>query len=160
MTYYCYKNSPIGTLLLTGTDEALKEIHFPNELESFVAKKGAVESEAPFREVIEQLQEYFDGKRRTFSISLAPSGTDFQQRVWRELQKIEYGATSSYGEVAQRIGNANASRAVGMANGKNPIPIIIPCHRVIGKDGSLTGFGGGLEIKRHLLDLEHSSQAD
>jgi methylated-DNA-[protein]-cysteine S-methyltransferase len=160
MLHYWHINSPIGTLLLTGTDEALREIHFPNELEGFVPEKGAVESEAPFIEVIRQLQEYFDGKRRTFSLNLEPSGTEFQQKVWRELQKIEFGKTASYGEIAQGIGNSNASRAVGMANGKNPIPIIIPCHRVIGKDGSLTGFGGGLEIKRHLLELENSSQTD
>ncbi|MCP4340323.1 MAG: methylated-DNA--[protein]-cysteine S-methyltransferase [Desulfobulbaceae bacterium] len=88
---------------------------------------------------------------------MAPKGTAFQKRVWQELQKIPFGQTTSYGEIAKRIGNSKASRAVGMANGKNPIPIIVPCHRVIGKDGSLTGFGGGLDIKKQLLKLENGA---
>jgi methylated-DNA-[protein]-cysteine S-methyltransferase len=101
-----------------------------------------------------QLAEYFDGKRKNFTIPLAPQGTAFQIKVWEALQKIPYGETRSYGEIAAMIGNPKASRAVGMANHRNPIVIIIPCHRVIGHDGSLTGFGGGLELKRRLLELE------
>ena len=94
----------------------------------------------------EVITEYFAGKRQEFDLEIAPKGTAFQQQVWRELRKIPFGGTASYGEIAERIGNSKASRAVGMANGKNPIPIIVPCHRVIGKDGSLTGFGGGLVV--------------
>jgi methylated-DNA-[protein]-cysteine S-methyltransferase len=156
LTHYWYFDSPIGTLLLAGTKTALKEVHFPNKLADFVPQEGALEDDTPFGDVIKQLQEYFDGKRRTFSLKIEPSGTDFQKRVWEELQRISYGETASYGQIAERIGNAKASRAVGMANGRNPIPIIIPCHRIIGKDGSLTGFGGGLDIKKQLLELEIS----
>ena len=101
-----------------------------------------------------QLRAYFAGELETFDLTLAPEGTPFQQRVWDELCKIAYGETISYGELAKRIGNPNASRAVGLANGSNPIPIVIPCHRVIGSNGKLTGYGGGLPIKGKLLALE------
>jgi methylated-DNA-[protein]-cysteine S-methyltransferase len=104
----------------------------------------------------QQLAEYFRGERREFDLPLAPRGTEFQQRVWRRLRAIEYGTTTSYGALARELGNHQASRAVGLANGSNPIPIVIPCHRVIGGDGALTGFGGGLEIKHALLELEHA----
>ena len=104
-----------------------------------------------------QLAEYFDGKRKTFNLPLAPAGTDFQLKVWKALQNIPYGGTLSYGELAALAGNPKACRAVGMANNRNPIVIIVPCHRVIGKDGSLTGYGGGLELKRQLLELESGS---
>jgi len=105
-------------------------------------------------EVARQLGEYFDGKRHRFDLELAPRGTDFQRQVWRSLAEIPFGETRSYADVAERIGRPRAVRAVGRANGANPIPIVVPCHRVVGADGSLTGFGGGLEAKRHLLDLE------
>lgn len=101
-----------------------------------------------------QLEQYFDGERHAFDLPLAPVGTEFQLRVWEGLRAIPYGATISYGELAQRVGNAKAVRAVGLANGRNPISIIVPCHRVVGANGSLTGYGGGLERKRFLLDLE------
>jgi methylated-DNA-[protein]-cysteine S-methyltransferase len=101
-----------------------------------------------------ELAEYFAGARRAFDLPLAPRGTAFQQRVWDQLRALEYGATASYREIAVRIGAPTATRAVGAANGRNPIPIVIPCHRVIGADGRLTGFGGGLELKRRLLELE------
>jgi methylated-DNA-[protein]-cysteine S-methyltransferase len=101
-----------------------------------------------------QLAEYFDGKRKTFNLPLAPEGTEFQQKVWQALQAIPFGETRSYGEIAAQIGRPKASRAVGMANNRNPIVIIIPCHRVIGSDGSLTGYGGGLKVKEFLLKLE------
>ncbi len=110
--------------------------------------------ESPFSEVIKQLDGYFSGQSTSFSVDIHPIGTVFQKRVWQELSRIPYGSTINYGLLAKKIGNPKASRAVGMANGKNPIPVIIPCHRVIGKDGSLTGFGGGLEIKKQLLELE------
>jgi methylated-DNA-[protein]-cysteine S-methyltransferase len=108
----------------------------------------------PVGEAIRQLREYFAGKRVEFDLPLAPEGTAFQRGVWRQLQEIPYGETISYGELARRVGNPKASRAVGSANGANPLPIVIPCHRVIAGDGSLGGFGGGLPTKQTLLDLE------
>src|SRR5262249_46315472 len=110
--------------------------------------------DAPFAQTIAQFGEYFAGRRRTFRLPLAPAGTPFQLSVWQELRAIPYGETVSYGQLARRLGLANGGRAVGLANGANPLPIIVPCHRVIGADGSLTGFGGGLPIKRALLSLE------
>ncbi len=109
------------------------------------------------KEAAKQLSEYFSGKRKTFELPLAPSGTEFQKKVWDTLKQIPYGETMSYGEVAKKIGNDKACRAVGMANNKNPIPIIIPCHRVIGSNGKLVGYGGGLDIKKKLLELEQIS---
>jgi methylated-DNA-[protein]-cysteine S-methyltransferase len=112
------------------------------------------ENNSPFAEVIRQLQAYFGGQLREFKLRLAPEGTEFQLRVWNSLRTIPYGETISYAQLAQKIGNPQAVRAVGLANGCNPIPIIVPCHRVIGSDGSLTGFGGGLANKKILLALE------
>jgi methylated-DNA-[protein]-cysteine S-methyltransferase len=109
---------------------------------------------ALFKAAADQLDAYFAGERTTFDLPLAPVGSEFQQRVWAALQEIPYGQTESYGEVAERIGSLGAARAVGLANGKNPIGIFIPCHRVVGANGSLTGYGGGLDRKRQLLDLE------
>ncbi|MDX1983869.1 MAG: methylated-DNA--[protein]-cysteine S-methyltransferase, partial [Bryobacteraceae bacterium] len=111
----------------------------------------------PFREVIRQLDAYFKGALHDFDVPLAPLGTPFQRNVWSALREIPYGRTISYGELARRIGNPSASRAVGLANGSNPIAIIVPCHRVIGANGKLTGFGGGLDVKRKLLDLERQA---
>ena len=105
-----------------------------------------------------QLEEYFHGERREFDLPLAPRGTEFQQKVWRRLRDIEYGTTTTYGALAQELGNPQASRAVGLANGSNPIPIVIPCHRVIGANGALTGFGGGLPVKGALLALERAAR--
>ena len=112
------------------------------------------EDNAPFAEVTRQLQAYFSGELKEFDLPLAPEGTEFQLRVWNSLRTIPYGETISYAQLAQKIGNPQAVRAVGLANGSNPIPIIVPCHRVIGSDGSLTGFGGGLANKQKLLALE------
>lgn len=156
MKQYCFYESPIGRLLLVGSDGVLEQLHFAN---SPAQKNLAVDwkhDSARFSRPLQQLSEYFAGKRQEFDLEIAPKGTAFQQRVWQELRKIPFGRTASYGEIAERIGNGKASRAVGMANGKNPIPIIVPCHRVIGKDGSMTGFGGGLEVKKQLLSLENS----
>jgi methylated-DNA-[protein]-cysteine S-methyltransferase len=111
-----------------------------------------------FNDVVTQLAEYFDGRRRQFDLPLAPEGTPFQQSVWRALLDIPYGETISYGELATRIGRRSASRAVGLANGSNPLPIVIPCHRVIGASGKLTGYGGGLAIKDQLLALERGER--
>lgn len=151
--YYCYFESPLGKLLLTG-NKLLESLHFPIGKTKVEPEKDWIYNEEIFLNVIDQLDAYFKGKLTTFDIELNIQGTDFQKKVWQQLVKIPYGETISYGELAKRIGNPKASRAVGMANGKNPISIIVPCHRVIGKNGSLTGFGGGLEAKKTLLDLE------
>ncbi len=153
MILYFYFDSPIGKLLLLGKDGIVEELHFPNSTKLQTPDKG-LEDEQSFKQVIRQLNEYFQGKRKRFDLKLSPAGTPFQKSVWQQLQNIPFGQTVSYSFIAEKIGNPKASRAVGMANNKNPIPIIIPCHRVLGKDGSLTGYGGGLDTKRFLLDLE------
>lgn len=154
MKKYCYYTAPFGQLLLVAEHGKLEQVIFPNQEIHKIPKKSWIEDKTEFKIVISQFKEYFSGKRKTFSIDLNPVGTVFQKQVWKELEQIPYGTTINYGELANRIGNPKASRAVGGANGKNPIPVIIPCHRVIGKDGSLTGFGGGITIKEHLLRLE------
>lgn len=151
---YSYLSSPVGTLLLAGDDAGLHKVAFQNGLHREGPGEGWRQDEAFFRETARQLKAYFAGEMREFDLPLAPEGTNFEQTVWKALQEIPYGETRTYGDLAQRIGRPTASRAVGAANGRNPIPIIIPCHRVIGANGSLTGFGGGLPIKRQLLDLE------
>ena len=156
MSCYSYIESPVGTLLLTGDGKRLHEILFPNKDRRPDAT--AEQRAEPFREVARQLTAYFEGTLQKFDLELAPQGTPFQLQVWEELQRIPYGETISYGDLAQRVGNPSASRAVGAANGRNPIPIVIPCHRVIGASGSLTGFGGGLATKRALLELERQSR--
>jgi methylated-DNA-[protein]-cysteine S-methyltransferase len=118
-----------------------------------------VEDRAPFEEAIAQLSSYFDGTLQRFELKLAPRGTPFQLAVWQKLLEVAYGETISYGELARRVGNPRASRAVGAANGQNPLPIVVPCHRVIGQQGKLTGYGGGLPIKELLLDLERRHRA-
>jgi methylated-DNA-[protein]-cysteine S-methyltransferase len=142
-------DSPVGELLLTGTDDGLSGIQFA----PYRTPEGQRDDGA-FAGVVTQLTEYFDGRRTTFDAALAPSGTAFQRDVWSAIAAIPYGKTVSYGSIAAKLGKPSASRAVGMATGRNPIVIIIPCHRVVGADGSLTGFGGGLERKSLLLDLE------
>jgi len=156
--FYCELESPIRTLTLVGTASALTAIHFANT--GFVPGAGLVADREPFREPIAQLSAYFRGELREFDLALEPRGTAFQREVWAALREIPWGTTISYGELANRIGRPNASRAVGAANGQNPIPIVIPCHRVIGKDGSLTGFGGGLATKRRLLEIEGIATGD
>jgi methylated-DNA-[protein]-cysteine S-methyltransferase len=152
-TFYTETDSPVGPLLLAGTADALTVISF--EKGRRVPQRPDWERrEAPFREALRQLRAYFKGTRRDFDLPLLPEGTAFEQNVWKALRRIPYGRTISYGELARRIGNPTASRAVGLANGRNPLPIVIPCHRVIGSDGKLTGYGGGLETKRWLLTLE------
>jgi methylated-DNA-[protein]-cysteine S-methyltransferase len=155
---YRYVDSPIGPLLLAGDAQGLKIVGFP-------AGKGRIEP-APdwtekhdgFKEVKKQLDEYFGGERKTFDLKLAPHGTAFQLDVLNALQKIPYGETRSYRDIAEDVGRPKAVRAVGAANGRNPLPVIIPCHRVIGANGSLTGFGGGITTKKYLLDLECEQQ--
>ena len=151
---YAYLESPIGTLLIVGDADGLQQILFSSNGSPARPEPDWQENPSALAEVVRQLRAYFVGELEAFDISLAPKGTPFQQKVWSELQKIPYGDTISYGELARRIGNSNASRAVGLANGSNPIPIVIPCHRVIGSNGKLTGYGGGLPIKEKLLALE------
>ncbi len=147
--------SPVGELLLAGDSKALRLVSFESSKHSVPPQAGWKQDKAPFAEVIRQLQAYFRGELKEFDLPLVLEGTEFQRRVWNALRTIPYGETISYAQLAARISNPKAVRAVGLANGSNPIPIIIPCHRVIGSDGSLTGFGGGLPIKRKLLALEH-----
>lgn len=158
-TFYHYHDTPIGKLLLAGDEQALQLLGFPSGSMKRRHDRNWVESKKPFKEVIKQLDEYFAGKRQEFDLPLAPAGTDFQCQVWQGLQEIPFGETWSYGELARHVGRPKASRAVGAANGLNPIPVIIPCHRVIGSNGKLTGFGGGLETKSFLLNLESSQAA-
>ncbi|MES2459086.1 MAG: methylated-DNA--[protein]-cysteine S-methyltransferase [Armatimonadota bacterium] len=156
MTYYTFLESPVGPLQLISDGEALTGL-FMNE-----HKGGPVTGEdwirdddnAVLAEAKRQIAAYFAGERKIFDLPLAARGTPFQQRVWEALREIPYGTTISYGELARRIGNPGASRAVGLANGSNPISIIVPCHRVIGANGKLTGYGGGIERKKALLALE------
>jgi methylated-DNA-[protein]-cysteine S-methyltransferase len=152
--YYRHLDSPVGRLLLAGTGHALEMLSFTMGSKARGPAAEWTEEPAAFDEAVRQLRAYFSGELHDFSLPLKPSGTEFQLRVWTELQAIPYGTTTSYGELARRIGNPNGSRAVGLANGSNPIAIIVPCHRVIGASGKLTGFGGGLDIKQRLLDLE------
>ena len=153
-TYYSWYESPVGPLLLAGSSKGLKLVSFGSGRRSVKADPEWREDDSVFVEVVAQLNSYFAGERTTFDLALVLDGTEFQKTVWTALQQIPYGETVSYKQLAERIGRAEAVRAVGAANGANPIPIIIPCHRVIGNDGSLTGFGGGLPLKKKLLELE------
>ena len=143
--------SPVGTLKLAEENGAVTELRF----EEWDGKTAQRETELLCR-AQRELREYFAGQRREFTLPLSPAGTEFQRRVWKALLTIPYGETRSYGEIAAMIGSPKASRAVGSANHRNPISILIPCHRVIGADGSLTGYGGGLEVKTALLELEQT----
>jgi methylated-DNA-[protein]-cysteine S-methyltransferase len=152
--YYSYLDTPIGELLLAGDDDALCLVGFPEGSMRKDPEPDWIYNEKPFAAARQQLTEYFAGQRREFDLSLRLSGTEFQMSVLRALQQIPYGETTSYAEIAERVGRPKAVRAVGAANGRNPIPIIVPCHRVIGSHGELTGFGGGLDTKEALLRLE------
>lgn len=152
--YYTYAASPIGQLLLAGSADALQVIGFPHGDKARRADIGWERYDEPFKKTARQLNEYFAGERREFELELAPEGTKFQVEVLEALRGIPYGETRTYRDIAVAVGRPKAVRAVGNANGRNPLPIVIPCHRVIGSDGSLTGFGGGIEVKRYLLDVE------
>ena len=158
---YRYLDSPVGRLLLARDEAGLRLIHFIAPTETGGPPEGGPHvradwrrDETAFGDVTSQLAEYFAGTRTQFDLPLAPEGTAFERAVWAELAKIPFGETRSYGEIARTLGRPDAARAVGRANGANPIPIVVPCHRVIGADGSLTGFGGGLDVKARLLELE------
>lgn len=151
---YTYMDSPIGRLLLAAEQGSLKHIRFSTGRKARGAEPDWERRDEPFQATKTQLRAYFAGQRQDFNLSLAPDVTAFQGRVLAALQEIPYGQTRSYKDIAIAVGNPRAVRAVGGANGSNPLPIVIPCHRVIGSGGALTGFGGGLETKRFLLDLE------
>jgi len=167
-TLYCtYFSSPIGPLFLAASDKGLVALEFdarlpgqqsvrpnPRNLREEEKKVAFDESPDVLRPYQEQLEEYFSGRRREFTFPLDLRGTDFQLACWRVLSAIPYGETRTYADIARAIGKPHAFRAVGMANNRNPIAIVVPCHRVIASDGTLCGYGGGLDIKRHLLELE------
>ena len=153
-----YVDTPAGRLLLAGDESGLRRIDFQNGRRPQRPGSGWQQRADAFDDVVAQLTEYFAGRRRKFELSLAPEGTPFQQRVWRALLDVPYGATVSYAQLAASIGQPTASRAVGLANGSNPLPIVIPCHRVIGANGKLTGYGGGLPIMERLLALERGAR--
>ena len=154
MTIFTILDSPIGPLSVAKNERGeVTEIHFAAKM-----KNDWRRDDSAFDDVATQLREYFAGKRRAFDLPLAPSGTPFQLSVWNELRAIPYGRTKSYLDIANAIGKPAACRAVGAANGANPLPIVVPCHRVIGSNGALTGFGGGIDVKRRLLALESGTQ--
>jgi methylated-DNA-[protein]-cysteine S-methyltransferase len=155
MTDYAIVDSPVGELLLTAEDGLITGLHFS----PFAVSPEWRHDPDALGEAATQLDEYFAGERTDFDLPLAPHGTEFQQRVWAMLRDIPYGETTTYGTLADRLGNPKTVRAVGLANGRNPIAVIIPCHRVIGADGSLVGFGGGLDRKRALLAHEAGAAA-
>jgi methylated-DNA-[protein]-cysteine S-methyltransferase len=147
-------DSPIGELLLAGDGGALHPLSMQHGRRPLTINPTWQRDDNAFAEVIDQLTAYFNGERQSFDVELSLDGNPFEKRVWDELLTIPYGETASYGQIAKRVGAPDAARAVGLANGRNPVAVIVPCHRVIGADGSLTGYGGGLERKRLLLDLE------
>jgi methylated-DNA-[protein]-cysteine S-methyltransferase len=151
-------DSPIGTITLVADDDALVEVHLPDEKPSAVsvAEDTTPAGHQVLAQAVSQLREYFAGERVEFDVPLSPRGTAFQLAAWQALRTIPYGETVSYGEQARRLGDRNLARAVGAANGRNPLPIVVPCHRVVGSNGHLTGFGGGIECKAWLLDHERS----
>lgn len=151
---YTTIDSPIGELLLGGDGESLQRLDIRGGRRPIAIGSSWERCDEPFGPVADQLEQYFSGARRSFDVPLSLSGNPFERRVWEALREIPYGETVSYGDIARWIGAPGAPRAVGLANGRNPIALIVPCHRVIGADGSLTGYGGGLERKRFLLDLE------
>jgi methylated-DNA-[protein]-cysteine S-methyltransferase len=151
---YTYADTPVGRLFLACRGEALVVLTFAAGKRAFGPRPDWRADDGPFVEITRQLNGYFEGRRRAFDFPVGPVGTPFERAVWREVTAIPYGTTASYADIARRIGRPRACRAVGAANGKNPISIVIPCHRVIASSGTLAGYGGGLQIKRMLLELE------
>ncbi len=152
--YFSFIDSPLGSLFIQGDGEFVTGLYLPRHKGWIGPEAAWQQADAPFAAVREQLTEYFAGERQQFDVPLRLAGTPFQQRVWRELVEIPFGSTITYAELARRVGKPTASRAVGHANGGNPISIVVPCHRVIGADGKLTGYAGGVDRKRRLLDWE------
>ena len=157
--YYTYVDTPIGPFLLAGDGHALFKASFTTGKQTRQPEPDWIRDPVPLSFAVEQVEEYFAGERTRFDLPLEIAGTAFQQDVWNVLRSIPFGQTWSYGRVAKALGRPGASRAVGAANGANVLPLIIPCHRVIGSDGKLTGFGGGLKTKKWLLDFE-SARSD
>jgi len=155
--YYEIIESPIGPILLAGDEKGLKHLNFLKGKKRIEIPSDWIEDKEFFREAARQLEAYFCGKLESFDLKTAPEGTDFQKSVWKALYEIPYGETRTYKEIAVSIGKQKAYRAVGLANNRNPIAIIIPCHRVIGSDGKLTGYASGLDIKEFLLKLEENN---
>ncbi|MGA8324516.1 MAG: methylated-DNA--[protein]-cysteine S-methyltransferase [Candidatus Cybelea sp.] len=156
--FYTIVPSPVGKLRLVGSDRGLVAVSWESKRSSVPRLETMEDPHHPVLvEAARQLDQYFAGQRKEFELKLEFRGTDFQKRVWYELLKIPFGETRTYGEIARRLGNVNAMRAVGAANGRNPIPIIAPCHRVIGASGDLVGFGGGLEVKEYLINFERGA---
>ena len=154
-TFYSYTYRGVGKIEIGTESERITDVHFAK---SFVPPSEYSRKETPLhRKAAEQLREYFDGKRKVFDLPLAPVGTEFQMRCWDALLEVPYGETRSYGDIARAAGSPKGFRAVGMANNRNPIAMIIPCHRIIGSDGKLVGYGGGLDIKVFLLELERKN---
>ena len=154
MKYYHYYESPIGKLVIVHNDRGITNLYLAHLLQI----ENAIQEETDLiKEAVKQLDEYFNGLRQSFDLPLAPAGTHFQQKVWQTLRNIPCGKTYSYKQIAEQIGSPKASRAIGMANNKNPILLLIPCHRVIGANGKLIGFAAGLEVKKYLLTLEGTS---
>lgn len=151
-----FMESPLGTLTLVHTDGILSGLYLPDHLRGPGLEALGSRARSGFETVVEQLHEYFNGRRTQFTLPIAVIGTAFQRRIWDLLRAIPYGETRTYAQLADAIGNRAAIRAVGLANGRNPISIVVPCHRVVGSDGSLTGYAGGLDRKRFLLDLENA----
>ena len=156
MFYDYFETGLIGTLTLVGDEEGLRHIVFPKEKNPLIIQEDWKNNRGSFAEAKAQLQEYFKGELKQFDLALAPVGTPFQLKVWQALRAIPYGELVTYKTIAEAIGAPKAVRAVGAANGRNPLPIVVPCHRCIGSDGSLTGFGGGLDTKKRLIDLERA----
>lgn len=154
--YYTVFPTPLCEIILIGNEDGLQRIHLNTRegQKELLPLSSYTKNDAFFKDIKAQIEEYFQGKRKTFEITLNPEGTPYQKRVWEELQKIPYGEMRSYKEIAQALRLPNAARAVGMATGKNPLPLIIPCHRVVGSDGSMTGFAFGIDAKKFLLGLE------
>lgn len=154
MTQYILLDSPLGDILVARSERGLTHINFQRSDSPLPIQPAWTRNDNAFEDIAMQLSEYFAGNRQTFDLPLDPVGTDFQQGVWRALIEIPFGETWTYGEIAQHLGQPTASRAVGAANGRNPLPIVIPCHRVIGSNGKLTGYRGGVKFKEALLELE------
>lgn len=154
MTHHTRMPSPLGDILLTADEHGLTAINFQSGSGAKKPPRDSVESADPFKDAVRQIESYFRGDLKEFDLRLSPAGTAFQRRVWDALRDIPFGETTSYGELARRLGKPTASRAVGAANGRNPLPIVVPCHRVIGSDGRLTGYYGGTHLKEFLLKLE------
>lgn len=160
MTCYARFSTPLGTLLATAAGGALTGLYFDRQqyFPAIAADWREDAAAAPLQECARQLEEYFEGRRDAFDLPLAPEGTQFQCRVWQEIARIPFGETISYSELARRAGAPGSARAAGAATGRNPISIVVPCHRVVGSDGSLTGYAGGLERKTKLLEIEGALQ--